>query len=448
MKHYIKPHHIQKASIAFVAFVLSLPVAAVIGLWPSAASAANIGVSYSPSSQAISQNGTVAMAINVNAGAEAVVTAQVKVTYDSSKLQFVSISYAGTPLNESSPSEASGPGFYTLSRYKVATPHPSGTFRLATVTFKALVSSGSTNVGYDAANSSIYTEADTTNSSLTSLAGATYSFQQPPDTTNPAVNVTAPSQGSTVSGSINFSANASDDRGVTKVDFLVDGAVKASDTTAPYTTSIDTKTLSDGSHAFMAKAYDAAGNSSYATVTVTVKNNASTPAPSTGGTTTKPSGSTTTKPNSTPTTSSPSSSTSTTPSTQQSTTTSTPTATSTDGTTVENTQYQVTPLPNNTAAPAKKTSSTAQAVLKVGAVLALVAAAVGGYFVYRMVTLRHKTLAQQVAAVPTSVYPGVAAPAPTPFQPQQPAAQPTTPQGHTAPDPTVVHPTQPPTNQQ
>jgi hypothetical protein len=40
----------------------------------------------------------------------------------------------------------------------------------------------------------------------------------------------------------------------------VDGALKATDTAAPYTASLDSTTLSNGTHSLVAKAYDAAGN--------------------------------------------------------------------------------------------------------------------------------------------------------------------------------------------
>jgi poly(hydroxyalkanoate) depolymerase family esterase len=93
------------------------------------------------------------------------------------------------------------------------------------------------------------------------------------DTTAPMVSVTSPASGATVSGAIAVTANASDNVGVTRVDVLVDGVVKGSDTTAPYSVTIDTTTLTNGSHAISARAFDAANNAgTSATVTVTVQN--------------------------------------------------------------------------------------------------------------------------------------------------------------------------------
>lgn len=93
------------------------------------------------------------------------------------------------------------------------------------------------------------------------------------DTTAPTTSITAPADGSTVSGVTLVTAAASDDVGVAKVEFYLDGALASTDTTAPYEWSWDTTTASNASHSLVSKAWDAALNSgSSATVTVTVSN--------------------------------------------------------------------------------------------------------------------------------------------------------------------------------
>jgi hypothetical protein len=77
------------------------------------------------------------------------------------------------------------------------------------------------------------------------------------DTTAPAVSASE----SGASGTITLSATASDNVGVTKVEFYVDGVLKGSDTTSPYSMTLNSTTLANGSHALTAKAFDAAGNS-------------------------------------------------------------------------------------------------------------------------------------------------------------------------------------------
>lgn len=101
------------------------------------------------------------------------------------------------------------------------------------------------------------------------------------DTTAPGTSITAPADGATVSGSTLVTASASDDTGVTKVEFYLDGSLAASDTTAPYEWSWDTTTAADATHTLQSKAYDAAANvGSSATVSVTVSNGGTTPPPS------------------------------------------------------------------------------------------------------------------------------------------------------------------------
>jgi hypothetical protein len=77
-----------------------------------------------------------------------------------------------------------------------------------------------------------------------------------------------------VSGSVELRANASDDRGVSGVQFRVDGAnVGAQDTSSPYRVNWDTTQVSDGQHSITAVARDAAGNATTSQpVSVTVKN--------------------------------------------------------------------------------------------------------------------------------------------------------------------------------
>ena len=82
-----------------------------------------------------------------------------------------------------------------------------------------------------------------------------------PDTTPPTVAVTAPAAGSTVSATISVTATAGDDNAVAGVQFKLDGSnLGAEDTTAPYTTSWDTQTATNGSHSLTAVARDLAGN--------------------------------------------------------------------------------------------------------------------------------------------------------------------------------------------
>jgi hypothetical protein len=96
---------------------------------------------------------------------------------------------------------------------------------------------------------------------------------------NTVVDTTAPTVSASESGSsgtITLNASASDNVGVTKVEFYVDGVLKGTDTASPYTMTLDSSTLTNASHALTAKAFDAAGNSKLSTaVNFTVNNSTS-----------------------------------------------------------------------------------------------------------------------------------------------------------------------------
>ena len=91
--------------------------------------------------------------------------------------------------------------------------------------------------------------------------------------TPPAVSITAPLDGSSVSGAVTITANASDNVGVAAVQFLIDGSNLGSpDTVAPYAASWQSTSVANGSHTLSAVASDASNNQTSATVTVTVSN--------------------------------------------------------------------------------------------------------------------------------------------------------------------------------
>jgi len=94
-----------------------------------------------------------------------------------------------------------------------------------------------------------------------------------PDTIAPSVSIPNPTANSTVSGLVTVDINASDNKGVVRVDLKVNGAVVASDTSAPYGFSWSSTDVANGIHSLVAVAYDAAGNAGTSTaVQVNVAN--------------------------------------------------------------------------------------------------------------------------------------------------------------------------------
>jgi len=78
----------------------------------------------------------------------------------------------------------------------------------------------------------------------------------PPSNTPPSVSLTSPTSGQQFNqgAAVSLAANASDNSGVSRVEFRIDGALVATDTTSPY--SFSTSTLATGSHTAQATAFD------------------------------------------------------------------------------------------------------------------------------------------------------------------------------------------------
>jgi len=120
----------------------------------------------------------------------------------------------------------------------------------------------------------------TTGNVVVTVGGAAsngVSFTVNADTTPPVVTITAPANNATVSGTITLTATATDpDSPVSFVQFRVDGANTGTQlTTAPYSLSLDTTTLSNATHSLTAVAQDPSGNvGTSAAVTITVSNTA------------------------------------------------------------------------------------------------------------------------------------------------------------------------------
>jgi hypothetical protein len=102
------------------------------------------------------------------------------------------------------------------------------------------------------------------------------------DTTAPAISVSAPSDGSTVSGTVSVWGSASDDVSLSKVEVSVDGgAWAAASGTSSWSRGLDTTQYADGTHTIAARAVDGAGNTKSVSRLVSFSNTPAAPAPDT-----------------------------------------------------------------------------------------------------------------------------------------------------------------------
>ena len=107
------------------------------------------------------------------------------------------------------------------------------------------------------------------------------------DVTPPQAAVVSPDAGEVVSGPLGVLADASDDRGVTRVELFADQSLVGAASAPSYSFQWDPRTTSDGAHTLIVRAYDAAGNigeSAAVALTVAVAPTVSLTAPAAGST--------------------------------------------------------------------------------------------------------------------------------------------------------------------
>jgi len=142
------------------------------------------------------------------------------------------------------------------------------------------ITSGSSGSGSSTLSYAVAANTSTSSRSGTlTIAGQTFTVSQAAASVDnpPVASLLNPGDGTTISGVVACTGNATDDVGVTRVEFWRNGSsLLGTDTTAPYSVSLDTTSLADGLHSFTCKAYDAAGNSTVSQAhAVTVHNAAS-----------------------------------------------------------------------------------------------------------------------------------------------------------------------------
>jgi hypothetical protein len=99
----------------------------------------------------------------------------------------------------------------------------------------------------------------------------------------PTAVITSPAGSSTVTGTVNFNVDATDDVGVSKVELYANNVLLVSDTSAPYTYALDTTKYPNDVVGLTAKAYDAEGQVANAAINITVNNPVTPPPTDPGG---------------------------------------------------------------------------------------------------------------------------------------------------------------------
>lgn len=88
----------------------------------------------------------------------------------------------------------------------------------------------------------------------------------------PSVSITQPQPNETVSGTYTIKAQAADDKGISKVEFYIDGSIKKIDNSSPYRYNWDTTGYVNGPHAIKVTAYDTNNQTNKDEISVSVNN--------------------------------------------------------------------------------------------------------------------------------------------------------------------------------
>jgi hypothetical protein len=92
------------------------------------------------------------------------------------------------------------------------------------------------------------------------------------DTMPPVVSISSPASSATLSGVISVQGTATDNIGVTNIEFYVDNQLVSSAASSPFSFAWSTAGVPNGSHTLTVRAYDASSNAGQVSVTGNVSN--------------------------------------------------------------------------------------------------------------------------------------------------------------------------------
>lgn len=236
MKKHIQKLHNTK-TYSFIIVVAFAVIGATLLVFSQAATP-TASFSLNPSGRSVNINTDFTVGINVNSAADQPINGvNLKLSYNTTQLTVKSITTTGTNFAACPTATGTG-GTIALTCYVNPPTTLTGTNLIANVTFTAKVGSGSTTMAFineSALISKIALSGTGENIWNGVTTGGTYTLTTP-DTTPPTTVITDPiSTSGPLSGTKTITATAVDSAStINRVEFLVDGVLKGSDTTSPY----------------------------------------------------------------------------------------------------------------------------------------------------------------------------------------------------------------------
>jgi hypothetical protein len=186
---------VQKFSVLAVALLVVGSVAYFGTQQNQGSHAASLGLlTMSPTTATLIQGSNVSVTLSENSGTDTVNAVQASVSYDATKLQYVSMS-EGTAFPTVAANSTATAGLIRVGRATLPASPVTGTNTIVVLTFKVIGGSGTAALTYDSAFSFLVRSTDNVNT-LTSATGATYTLKLPA----PTISSVAPASGSTAGG--------------------------------------------------------------------------------------------------------------------------------------------------------------------------------------------------------------------------------------------------------
>jgi hypothetical protein len=257
------PKLASKSQLRFRTLSLFIVIFAAVGgyaLWRGLAAPLPPTIYLTPASQTFGPSSSFSVQIRENSGTTTVNAIQANLSYNTSLLTLTSISLNGTAFGLTAQNVGANGVINLGLGVSAGSPAISGDQLVATLNFSTTTTGGTASVPFTSGTALV---SSTTNTNLITSLSMTGGGSFTTDTAPPTVSVTAPTSGASISapGTVSITASASDAASsVSKVELYIDGALKTTLTTSPYSYSWNTSGVSLGAHTIQAKAYDSFNN--------------------------------------------------------------------------------------------------------------------------------------------------------------------------------------------
>jgi hypothetical protein len=257
------PKLASKSQLRFRTLALFIVIFAAVGgyaLWKGLAAPNPPTIYLTPASQTFGPSSSFSVQVRENSGTTPVNAIQANLSYNTSLLTLSSISLSGTAFGITAQNTGANGVINLGLGVSAGSPAVTGDQLVATLNFTTTTTGGTASVPFTTGTALV---SSTTNTNLITSLSMTGGGSFTTDTAPPTVSVTAPANGATISapGTVSVTASATDAASsVSKVELYIDGALKTTLTSSPYSYSWNTSGVSLGAHTIQAKAYDSFNN--------------------------------------------------------------------------------------------------------------------------------------------------------------------------------------------